>query len=333
MSEGMERGAGGPDAETWKTWLGRVQRAAVRMNAEDKVGGGDEDVLFVEGASEGMMAAVEEAFAAFEVPLTPELRALYTETMGMADPVSYVPCMPIPAVSGRMHCAQNPHLQEVGSLMDELHQWPMEDKADGDEDVVPFLVLATSLWRFLVIGPNGRFTNQTYNEGDVGPKDDAVFDLGFEEAFAQWAEARLLNWACDYAEEVWGVEVDSWRYQRYHALEEMPPLVQKAYAFLIAPMEEPMRFAALTMAPIVRKAVSDAPLVDEDGRIWERAPMRDPGEGAVVGLPFADYARVASHITVGSVLRPRPVEDNAFDDQAVEVWWDGAQGYNSWVKP
>jgi len=151
-------------APDWREWLGRVQRAAVRIDQEPSIGSGGEDILLVQGASADMMAAVEEAFAHFEVPLTPELRALYAETMGIDDPCVYYPCLPPPVLSGRLSGLPNWSVDSVESMMDTLHQWPMEDKAEGNEDVIPFLVLATFAWAFLVVGPNGRFTNTTYCE-------------------------------------------------------------------------------------------------------------------------------------------------------------------------
>jgi len=44
----------------------------------------------------------------------------------------------------------------------------------------------------------------------------------------------------------------------------------------------------------------------------------------VVGLPFADYDRVAKEITLGTALRIEPVADNPHDPLAIEVWYDGA---------
>lgn len=314
-------------ADTWQTWLARVQRAAVRIDAQENMGSGGEDIVLMEGADDAMMAGVEEAFASYEVSLTPELRALYALTLGISDPCSYEPCLALPALSGRLWSVHHPSTENVEWLMEELHQWPMEAKAEGKEGVVPFLVLATSGWAFLVVGPNGRFTNTIYGEGDLGPEDDGVFDKGFDEAFARWAHGRLLEWAGLYAEEVLGGEEVDWSaYTSLPAVGDAPPLVQEAYTTLIAPMEEPLRFVALTMAPIVAKGTSAGARVDEDGRVWEPGANHQPGEGSVVGLPFADYERVASSITVGSLLRPHPVEDNPFDDQAVEAWWDGEGG-------
>jgi len=44
----------------------------------------------------------------------------------------------------------------------------------------------------------------------------------------------------------------------------------------------------------------------------------------VVGLPFADYDRVAEEISLDAPLRIEPVSDNPHDPLAIEVWYDGA---------
>jgi len=168
------------------------------------------------------------------------------------------------------------------------------------------------------------------DEGDLGPEDEGIFDKSFAEAFACWAHARILEWARIYDHEAKGGPDTEWTsYTTLPALEEMPTRVQEAYGALIPPIDAPLRQHSPTMEPI-RDTEEDE---HSAGYGYTRtyatgyAPaQRAPDTPAVVGLSFGAYAQVAPAITQGALLRPRPVEDNPFDPQAVEVWWDGEGG-------
>lgn len=124
----------------------------------------------------------------------------------------------------------------------------------------------------------------------------------------------LLLWANDLAGDV--VKRGALDLTRGARLAAMPAAVQEAMASLLAPR---------SLSAAIREEVQPLDTADLLRATHRGERMVGPfgSHTVVVGLPYGDHPEVARRIGLGDLLRLRPVDDNPYDPNAVEVWHDG----------
>jgi hypothetical protein len=247
---------------------------------------------------------IEAVFAHCGVPLPESLRAIYARTLGVGNPVSPIPVLSVPFLRAMLP-DEGFGAPLVGLAAFEGQLGLHRDEATAERP--PFLFLGHSGLSGLTVSRNGLWSLADYRAAVPQPED---FGLVFEEAFASFVEQVLLLWANDLAGDL--LRQRDLDLSRGARLEDMPAALHAAGEALLAPR------------PIAAKAWGEVDPFDSPDLL--RATPRGDASAphvTVVGLPYCGHPEAADRIGPGDLLRLRPVEDNAHDPQAVEVWRDG----------
>ncbi len=263
-------------------------------------------------AREDEVDLIEATFLHCGVPLPDTLRAIYRRTLGVGNPVSALPVLSAPFLRAALP-DEGYGCPVVGLAAFEEELGLPRDEAASERP--PVLTLGHAAPLGLTVGRNGLWSLHDYG-GRREPPQAQEFGLVFEAAFCTFADQVLLLWANDLAGDLLRRrDLDLTRGAR---LDAMPRAVQEAVAHLAAPR---------TLSPKAWGEVQPLDAADvlrAFRRGAEASLPAPPGpHTTVVGLPYGDHPEVARRIGPGDLLRLRPVDDNPFDPNAVEVWHDG----------
>lgn len=258
---------------------------------------------------------IEAVFLYCGVPLPDTLRAIYGRTLGIGNPISALPVLSVPFLRAALP-DEGFGSQSIGLEVFESSLGVFRD--DSAFERPPFLALGHAAPAGLTVSRNGLWSPEDYQgRRDLPPAED--FNLVFEVAFCTFVDQVLLTWANDLAGAI--VKPCDLDLRRGARLSALPVAVQDAMAHLLTPRSvRPQR-----QGDVQAQDHTDLLRLTRRGEENPVAALHGPAF-AVVGLPYGDYPKVSDQIAPGTLLRLQPVDDNPYDENAVEVWHDEGAG-------
>ncbi|TNC72149.1 hypothetical protein [Rubellimicrobium roseum] len=258
------------------------------------------------------METIEAVFLHCGVPLPQTLRLIYRRTLGVGNPVSFLPVLAAPFLRAVLPD------EGFGSPVVGIERFETDLGLYRDEmasERPPILPLGHAAPLGLTAIRNGLWSLQDY-QGRREPPATQDFGLVFEAAFCIYVDQVLLVWANDLAGDP--VRRGNLDVTRGASLAAMPAAVRDAMAELLAPR---------TLTPRIwgdLRALDGGDLLRTRPRSGDSSKTTSlNAQVTVVGLPYGPHPEMAGRIEPGTRLRLQPVDDNPHDPKAVEVWYDG----------